>query len=60
MDDSTKKRYDLAVHFLEKEFGVSIVAFKGKKERDEALDNIRLGRSLKEAVMDCPANGLPI
>lgn len=60
MDERTKKRYEMAAHFLEQEFGVHLVAFTNKQERDEALDNIRLGLAMKAALVNETVNELPL
>lgn len=59
MDEQTKKRYDRAIFFLEQEFGLYIISFPNKKERDEATENIRLGLAMKADLIHETLNELP-
>lgn len=59
MDERTKKRYEMAAHFMEQEYGVHLVAFPSKKDKEEAASDIRLGRAMKAALVLEPVNELP-
>jgi len=60
MDERTKKLFKTELRFLEQKYGVHIKVFKNKKDRDDAVENIRLGLAMKASLLPEPINELPI
>lgn len=59
MDERSKKLLKAEIRFLENKYGMHILSFENKDERDEATTNIRLGKAMKASLFPAPVNRLP-
>lgn len=59
MDENKRRLFEMEVRFIEQKYGVHLVPVPSRKDKLDAVTDIRMGRESKATLIHHPVNELP-